>query len=596
MATSQQVQQLYIALLGRAADKPGLDWWLENINGGERTLEQAAAAFTTSEEYISVYGSLQGDALVTAVYSNLFERVPTTEEVAYWVADGRPADQLLQAFLTYASPADQTVINNKVTVAQYYSDATGANYNLAAAKAIVDNVNGTAGSVANAIGALDQGTLPGAVPGLALITKQAEAAKALSDFQKEVAKSNPTIDGADGTPKNGSVSSAELTAAKTAAGADRGVVTEFGKTTTATSATIATLDANVSNANSTLATTKGVLTATTDGAAAVQAYESALNTYRGLTPTAEQAAANTVAVAAATAGFGAAVEASGSAVTAATLNATTLNATDIDTTETATDVYGQLTSITLSASERAALVAETQKVGTYGAQLVELADKQLAINKAADALTKADAAVEAKTGGTAYTAAVEAKITADAVLADAKADDVKIAAVQSLIDQYGVLNKAVTDAGTAVTNFASANLVDLAGNAADIDATDTANTGGIDFASDVFYFGGAVGGSNDFAIDNFGAVGNDALVLGNAFTHNSGALSTGDNNVQEFFLVSSTAGVQVVVEAAKYGSDGEVAGVGGVVAAGTDQISVITLTGVSIDNLQVNDGVISYVA
>lgn len=156
MATSAQVQQLYIALLGRAADKPGLDWWLENINGtegvpGERTLEEAAAAFTTSEEFVSTYGSLQGAELVTAVYSNLFERTPSAEEVAYWVNDGRPADQLLSAFLTYASPADQAVINNKVTVAQYYTEAAGADYDLDDAAAIIADVDGTAASVSTAL-------------------------------------------------------------------------------------------------------------------------------------------------------------------------------------------------------------------------------------------------------------------------------------------------------------------------------------------------------------------------------------------------------------------------------------------------------------
>ena len=158
MATSAQVQQLYIALLGRAADKPGLDWWLENINGGERTLEQAAAAFTTSEEFVSTYGNLQGAELVTAVYSNLFERTPSQEEVTYWVNDGRPADQLLAAFLTYASPADQAVVNNKVFVAEAYSNATGDDYNLDAAAQIVADVNGTAASVSAALNNLPTST------------------------------------------------------------------------------------------------------------------------------------------------------------------------------------------------------------------------------------------------------------------------------------------------------------------------------------------------------------------------------------------------------------------------------------------------------
>jgi len=193
MATSAQVQQLYIALLGRAADKPGLDWWLENINGGERTLEQAAAAFTTSEEFVSTYGSLQGAELVTAVYSNLFERTPSQEEVTYWVNDGRPADQLLAAFLTYASPADQAVVNNKVFVAEAYSNATGDDYNLDAAAQIVADVNGTAASVSAALNNLPTST---ATLTETLAALQA-AEKAVADFVEETGYAGTEVGAAE---------------------------------------------------------------------------------------------------------------------------------------------------------------------------------------------------------------------------------------------------------------------------------------------------------------------------------------------------------------------------------------------------------------
>jgi len=223
MATSAQVQQLYIALLGRAADKPGLDWWLENINGtegvpGERTLEEAAAAFTTSEEFVSTYGSLQGAELVTAVYSNLFERTPSAEEVAYWVNDGRPADQLLSAFLTYASPADQAVINNKVTVAQYYTEAAGADYDLDDAAAIIADVDGTAASVSTALNNLpvSNATVHAAVVKLLNANAAVEAnVEAWGEANNDAAPSAAKIYGA--------LETAEAAVATAAADADLGI-------------------------------------------------------------------------------------------------------------------------------------------------------------------------------------------------------------------------------------------------------------------------------------------------------------------------------------------------------------------------------------
>ena len=69
------------------------------------------------------------------------------------------------------------------------------------------------------------------------------------------------------------------------------------------------------------------------------------------------------------------------------------------------------------------------------------------------------------------------------------------------------------------------------------------------------------------------------------------------NNKAEFFLVKSDAGVQVVVESTVAGTTNAVtnATTGIVTTTGTDTVSVITLTGVSIDHVSVANGVISYV-
>lgn len=152
MATTQQVQQLYIGLLGRAADQAGLDFWMSEIDAGKRTLTDVQAAFANSPEFKGYYGAITDRAaLVEAIYVNLFERAPDAAGKAYWVGTSLTADELISAFLQYASPADQNVINNKVTVAQYYTAAAGADVNLAAAAAVVATVDGTPASVSAAL-------------------------------------------------------------------------------------------------------------------------------------------------------------------------------------------------------------------------------------------------------------------------------------------------------------------------------------------------------------------------------------------------------------------------------------------------------------
>ena len=115
----------------------------------------------------------------------------------------------------------------------------------------------------------------------------------------------------------------------------------------------------------------------------------------------------------------------------------------------------------------------------------------------------------------------------------------------------------------------------------------------------MFYFGSKAVAANDFAIGGTTTFGTgDSIVLGSGYTFNSGALSTGNNNALEFFLVKSDAGVQIVVESTVAGStNATVSATAGVTttAGATDTTSVITLTGVTLDHLSVANGVVSYV-
>lgn len=682
MATSAQVQQLYIALLGRAADKPGLDWWLENINGGERTLEQAAAAFTTSEEFVSTYGSLQGAELVTAVYSNLFERTPSQEEVTYWVNDGRPADQLLAAFLAYASPADQTVINNKVFVAQAYSNATGDDYNLDAAAQIVADVNGTTASITAALNLLENGVLPGNVPGLALIQAQKAAAAKYIAEQKAAYEALSAADKAAYSAGDKLLDAAEAKSMLDDAQNARDGVSLYSTRV---------LEANLADENEDLAAAKAAAIAVTGGAKAVANYESAVATLKAAQDKVDDV--DLVAKAAADAGLGVAL-----ADTDATVNFAALEALVKDGSGTTFanigDLYAFLEDPATTSYERGNVVNAIKDL-PYASQVVGYANDQLAVAKAQAALgtaatvgapvsanlvtastvtqgggagsaTEVSAvtfsdvaagdtvtvgnvdltAAAAMTGaqvadyflnatvtgwtaastlaanellftstnvgqdvtdltassttlppvaGTGTIGAVEAlgaagkdyldeaeqQQIAQQELKDAQEKDQDVVAAKAVYDKLAAFAKAEQDAQLALAKFDNDNadiaLENLTGNGVNAQAGTSGH--------DVFYFGGKAAAGDDFVISGFGAAGNDFIVLGDDYSFNNGALTAGDNNVLEFFLVQGSAGAQLVIEETAFGSN-----------ATADSVATITLTGVNVDQLSFDNGVISFVA
>lgn len=138
--TSKQVQELYVAYLGRAADKAGLEYWLGELNNPASglTLENLRANFVNEQpEYARIYGGLSVTQTVARIYENLFERAAEPAGLDYWVGEvnaGRvPVDQLLVAFLNAASPGDRQVVDNKVAVAEAYTAANPDSFNEAEA-------------------------------------------------------------------------------------------------------------------------------------------------------------------------------------------------------------------------------------------------------------------------------------------------------------------------------------------------------------------------------------------------------------------------------------------------------------------------------
>ncbi len=607
--TATQIQQLYVGLLGRAADQGGLNWWADQVTTGGKTLEDVRASFVTSTEYTTTYGAAATRAdLVTSIYQNLFERTPSADEVKYWAeTDTRPADQLVAAFIEFAGAADQAVINNKTFVAQTYTDTAGTtNFSTTAAAASIADVNGTPASVTTALAAISNGTLAGLVPGVGLINTAATANAAVAAYAKVAGASNPTF---DTITKDGSVDSTEATAALKVATDARALAANGGTDSTTL------LVAKQADAVTLTAATKAAVVKVGADAAAVAAnvkavadFDAAVTAQAALVLTPAQAQAAAVAQASAFAGVKSAVEATGSAVTYATLT------TAFGSPVTAATLYAKLLDTT-SAAAHAALVTEISKVPTFGTALVASAEKEIAITKAGALVNSTKSIVDlidsdgatvpgdptaspatvdtnTKQEGKDYTKAVLDQKTATDLVTAAKAADTAVATAKVVTDQFAVLNKAVDDANKAIDAFNTANTTKIAITpltAASVDAT---------AKQDVFYFASKVDTAVDINIGAgataFGA--GDSIVLGSGYTFNAGALTAGNNSALEVFFVKGATGTQVVIETNAVGSATTVTDTSGnVTAAGSPNAAVINLVGVTADHLSFANGVVSYV-
>lgn len=135
-----KIQELYVGILGRAGDRPGLDYWRDQIEAGPFTLENTRAAFTdpAQTEYTEIYGGLGNTQLVSATYENFLERAPEQAGLSYWVGEldaGRVnPDQMINAVINAvqdpnatgaAAAKDLATLENKIAAAIYFTEKTG---------------------------------------------------------------------------------------------------------------------------------------------------------------------------------------------------------------------------------------------------------------------------------------------------------------------------------------------------------------------------------------------------------------------------------------------------------------------------------------
>ena len=121
------VQKAYIAFYGRPADQVGLEYWAGQLDKANGNLASIINAFGTSAEAKALYGSKSNLEAIEAVYVQIFGRSADAEGLKYYGAElaaGRMTlVDIAQRIADGAKGADATIITNKLTAAQAFTDA-----------------------------------------------------------------------------------------------------------------------------------------------------------------------------------------------------------------------------------------------------------------------------------------------------------------------------------------------------------------------------------------------------------------------------------------------------------------------------------------
>jgi hypothetical protein len=130
-ATSTQLQELYVAYFGRAADPTGLDYWTES---GITTAKFAADMYAQAE-FKDAYGSLSTESQVNQIYKNLFDREADVTGLSYWTKEINLGNLQLAEIATHliwaaqnneGSSDDKTALANRTSAAIAYTAEVGA--------------------------------------------------------------------------------------------------------------------------------------------------------------------------------------------------------------------------------------------------------------------------------------------------------------------------------------------------------------------------------------------------------------------------------------------------------------------------------------
>jgi len=121
----KEIQKIYIAYYGRAADPEGQDFWAQQLEAAGGDLYAIVDAFGNSEEFQNTYGEQEDRDLVNNLFQQLFGRDADAEGLEFYVgllqSGGKSLASISLDILNGALNSDQSIIDNKL---QYVEEFT----------------------------------------------------------------------------------------------------------------------------------------------------------------------------------------------------------------------------------------------------------------------------------------------------------------------------------------------------------------------------------------------------------------------------------------------------------------------------------------
>ncbi len=212
------VQKAYVAYYGRPADPGGLAYWAGRMDGEGGSLNAIIAAFGYSDEFNRRYGGLTNTQLVTKIYQQALGRNPDAGGLNWYVNELLAGRRTLQTItldvLNGATTApDSTVVANKLAVAAYYTAKVEAGCGYGTEQEGVNALSGVTANVAtvtSAKAAIDARCGGGGQAALTLMTNPTD-----SELLKAVGADGTQVQyfgGRDAVGKPTGISSAVVTA------------------------------------------------------------------------------------------------------------------------------------------------------------------------------------------------------------------------------------------------------------------------------------------------------------------------------------------------------------------------------------------------
>ena len=138
MATQAQINALtglYVGYFKRSPDPAGLQFWIDQLNGG-RDFTTIAQDFAKSKEardlypYLANPGSSSPLDFISTIYQNLFNRSPDAAGMTFWyevLTEGMVSiGDMIEAVLNGARDSDARIVENKIEVAYDWTNSVSA--------------------------------------------------------------------------------------------------------------------------------------------------------------------------------------------------------------------------------------------------------------------------------------------------------------------------------------------------------------------------------------------------------------------------------------------------------------------------------------